>query len=178
MNKIYEGTLTNPIPQVFLSKIIEPVLCNLKGVPFSSTASQLLLGTAIKESGNFKYRKQIRGPALSYFQIEPETHDDIWENYLKYRPNLASTVKTFLSNPNADKLFELENNDNYTVVIARISYKRAPEPLPMLDDLSSMAKYWKKYYNTPLGKGTIKGFLELWNRSTNNTSLIYKGNCQ
>lgn len=43
----------------------------------SMAAEQLLLGTAIQES-HLKYRRQIGGPALGYFQVGTNTQDDIW----------------------------------------------------------------------------------------------------
>lgn len=177
MLPLYQGCLNNPKPDTFLSTIIEPVLCHLSEVPFSKQAAQLLLGTAIKESQNFKYRKQIVGPALSYFQIEPATHNDVWDNYLKYRPKLANQIKTLLSSPAANKLNELEFNDNYAAAIARIVYKRAPDKLPAFNNNSDMANYWKKHYNTPLGKGTPSGYISIWNSSTANTSLNYRDKC-
>jgi len=177
MTALYKGKLINPKPDDFLTKIIEPVLCHLSDVPFSKAASQLLLSTAIKESQNFKYRKQVGGPALSYFQIEPATHDDIWDNYLKFRPKLAQLVTQLLSSPKADKITELETNDNYAAALARIVYKRSPAKLPAADDISAMANYWKQHYNTPLGKGTPAGFIDIWNKSTANITFKYKNKC-
>ena len=177
MTTLFKGKLINPKANDYLRKIIEPVLCHLSDVPFSQSASQLLLATAIKESQNFKYRQQIGGPALSYFQIEPNTHNDVWDNYLKFRPKLAKLVTQLLSAPDADKIDELENNDNYAAAIARIVYKRSPAKLPPADDISAMANYWKQHYNTPLGKGTPKGFIDIWNKSTTNMNIIYKKKC-
>lgn len=177
MSVLLKGKLVKPKPQDFLNKVIEPVLCSLSDILYSQAAAQLLLGTAIKESGEFRYRKQLGGPALSYFQIEPETHEDIWENYLKYRPVLKTKVISLMANPKADKLSELENNDSYAAAIARIKYKRYPEKIPAFNDIESMARYWKKYYNTPLGKGTTKGFVDLWNKAIGKTSLKYNKAC-
>lgn len=177
MATLFKGKLINPKANDYLSKIIEPVLCHLSDVPFTKNASQLLLATAIKESQNFKYRKQIGGPALSYFQIEPDTHNDVWDNYLKFRPKLAALITQLLSSPKADKLAELETNDNYAAAIARIVYKRSPAKLPPADDISAMANYWKQHYNTPLGKGTPKGFIDIWNKSTSNITFKYKTKC-
>ncbi len=76
-------------PQHFLASVIRPTLMTL-GL-YSPAAEQLLLATAIQES-HLTHRKQIGGPALSYFQIEPKTHNDIWDNFLKYRPQLSGKV--------------------------------------------------------------------------------------
>src|SRR5260221_162978 len=58
---------------------------------------ELLLGTALQESG-LTYRVQLGGgPARGLFQMEPNTHDDIWDNFLKYRVPLATAVRAFLA---------------------------------------------------------------------------------
>ena len=177
MGIVYKGKLISPKPQEYLAKVIEPVLCSLPGIPASQAAAQLLLGTAIKESGNLKHRKQIGGPALSFFQVEPESHQDIWDNYLKFRPQLKAFVISLMTKPNANKLQELENNESYAAAMARIKYQRCPEKLPSFNDLDAIARYWKKYYNTPLGKGTVKGFLEIWNKSVGQGKLKYQKAC-
>ena len=40
----------------------------------------------------------------------------------------------------------------------RIFYRRKPGAIP--GTLAGRAVYWKKYYNTLLGKGEVKGFLK------------------
>jgi len=128
-----------PTPQAFTTTVIKPVLLKL-GL-HSPAAEQLLLATAIQES-HLKYRKQIGGPALSYFQIEPNTHDDIWNNFLKYRPQLSNKVIGLMSSPVANKIKELENNDKYAAAIARIHYLRVPAPIPQYN---KFINNWKKY---------------------------------
>jgi len=148
-------------PDDFIVDIIKPSLEHIH--LYSLSAAQLLLATAIQES-RLVYRKQIGGPALSYFQIEPDTHFDIWENFLKYRNRLSDRVIGLMSKPSADKLNELENNDKYAAAIARIHYLRVPAPLPDLNNIPDMAAYWKRYYNTELGRGTEDEFIENWNK--------------
>ena len=148
-------------PQLLIATAIKPALLKL-GL-YTPAAVQLLLATAIQES-NLLHRKQIGGPALSYFQIEPKTHDDIWDNFLKYRPQLSSKVDQLMSNPAANKIKELENNDKYAAAIARIHYLRVPAPLPKHNDIVKMAAYWKRYYNTALGKGKEADFINNWNK--------------
>jgi hypothetical protein len=49
----------------------------------------LLLGTALTESGDMHYLHQLgNGPALGVYQMEPTTHEDIYDNYLKYKKEL------------------------------------------------------------------------------------------
>jgi hypothetical protein len=148
-------------PQAFAQTVIRPALIRIE--LWSPAAEQLLLGTAICESEGFRFRKQRIGPALGIFQMEPYTHNDIWKTYLSYRPALAKEVTSLLSRPNADKLDELEFNDKYAAAMARIKYARSNAPLPPLNNITAMAAYWKQYYNSVLGKGTIKQFIADWN---------------
>lgn len=148
-------------PQKFLLFVIRPTLLRL-GL-HSPASEQLLLATAIQES-HLVHRKQIGGPALSYFQIEPKTHNDIWDNYLKYRSQLSNKVMQLMSNAGADKIKELENNDKYATAIARIHYLRVHAPIPQFNDIAKMAAYWKRYYNTALGKGRVIDFISNWKK--------------
>ena len=45
---------------------------------------ELVLGTCIQES-HLQYLKQLGGgPALGVIQMEPATHEDIWDNWLLF----------------------------------------------------------------------------------------------
>jgi len=45
----------------------------------------------------------------------------------------------------------------YSGLAARLFLARIPAPIP--SDLSSQALYWKTYYNTSAGKGTVQKFI-------------------
>ena len=149
--------------QVFRTVVIKPVLVEFGGINLA--AEEILLGTAVQESLNFMYRSQVGGgPAKGVFQMEPLTHDDIWSNYLKYRKKLAEKAISFLTSPNVDKIVELENNDKYAAAMARIHYMRVSAPLPKAGDIVAQARYWKQYYNTPLGKGLPHEYIDKWQK--------------
>lgn len=118
---------------------------------WSPSAEILMLGTAWIES-KLEHIKQIKGPALSFFQIEPKTHVDI-KRYLK-RPDNRRLQERVLSTcfmavmPNDDALAW---NMRYAALIARLKYWMIPKPLPAPDDLNGLAAYYKRYYNTSQG---------------------------
>lgn len=152
-----------PTPGEFRANVIRPTLEHL-GL-HSPAAEELLLGTAMQES-DLVHRRQIGGgPGRGYFQMEPNTHNDIWENYLKFRSELAAKVKQLLSSPTANRIEELEKNDRYGCAMARVLYRRAPDPLPAAGDVAAMAAYWKKFYNTPLGAGRVQQYIDKWKRA-------------
>ena len=129
---------------------------------YSQAAAELLLGTALQES-KLVYRRQIGGgPARGLFQMEMPTHDDIFTNYLKYRSTLRNAVLQLKSSPTAKAVDELTDNDAYATAMARVLYKRAPKALPKAGDVAAMAAYWKQYYNTPLGAGTVDQYIASW----------------
>lgn len=146
----------------FRKMVVRPTLMHL-GL-FSPTAENLLIGTALQES-RLKYLKQLGGgPAIGLFQIEPKTHDDLWNSYLRYHPALREKVKSLMV-PGLDPLIQLATNLTYATAIARLLYFRKQEPLPANpNDVESMALYWKKHYNTPLGAGTVQEFVDNYSR--------------
>lgn len=52
----------------------------------------------------------------------------------------------------------------YSCVAARLYLSTIPERIP--DTLEEQARYWKKYYNTPAGDGTVQHFIDA-NRGDN-----------
>lgn len=144
-------------PQQFRRYVIRPTLQHLK--MWSPAAENLLLGTAAHES-RLRYLVQDGGPALGFYQIEPSTHRDIWQNYLVYKAELASTVRSLAGQRFPDERHtELITNLAYATAIARLVYYRQPDPLPAPDDVPALARYWKKIYNTPKGKGHVIDFI-------------------
>lgn len=144
----------------FLDTIIKPTVTHL-GLS-STSAEELLLGTALVES-NLVYRSQLgNGPARGLFQMEMATHDDIWDNYLKYHGGLAALVKGLKTTVNASAENELKNNDKYACAMARVHYKRVLEALPDSGNSELMGAYWKKYYNTVFGGGTVQKYIDAW----------------
>ena len=91
--------------------------------------------------------------------MEPVTHDDIWERYLSRKPHLLNDLKGLIMR-DMDLHEQLHGNLFYAAAMCRIFYLRFKEPLPDAGDWHGMAAYWKKYYNTYLGAGTVEGFLQ------------------
>lgn len=129
---------------------------------FSGNVTEILMGTCAQESHLGVYRKQLRGgPALGIFQMEPATFMDIYQNYLRFKPELLKKVmKT--ANVTVLKPSDLVENDVLAVAMARIHYLRVKEAIPV--DLKGWAWYWKQYYNTPAGKGTEVEFIKNYKR--------------
>ena len=148
----------------FRNYVLRPTLEQIK--LWSNAAEMLLLGTALVESQNMHYLHQLAGgPALGVYQIEPRTHDDIWDNYLKYRKELRRDVLAYLA-PVPEPKEQLITNLAYATVMARIFYLRVPAPLPVATDYRGLANYWKQHYNTELGAGIPDKFVRCLRENT------------
>lgn len=145
----------------FRSDIVRPILEDLE--LWSAAAENLLVGTALVESGLFYVRQLRGGPALGLFQMEPATHNDIWRNCLAFRNDLRGRVERLfgwsadLPDPE-ERAGHLVWNAGYAAAMCRIHYLRVPAPLPEPGDVNGLAVYWKAHYNTPLGAGTAGKF--------------------
>ena len=149
--------------------VIRPVLADIGA--HSQAAENLVLGTALQES-NLHYLRQLGdGPARGLYQMEPVTHDDIWENYLSYRAELAGHVSAFLAE-NKERTEQLIWNLAYATAMCRVHYMRVPAPLPEATDIQDMAAYWKQHYNTPLGRGTPQEFAEKYEKAIVNSGDV------
>jgi hypothetical protein len=134
--------------------VIRPTLKHIE--LWSPASENLVLGTALVES-KAEYLRQLQGPALGLWQMEPETHDDIWENYLRYQHELGLMVTELTTSAAlTEGSLELIGNLYYGAAMCRVHYRRVTEPLPDDRDAQGMARYWKRYYNTSKGAGTVE----------------------
>lgn len=129
----------------------------------SEAAVNLMLGTLAQESAMGTYIKQINGPALGIYQMEPHAHQDIYDSYLTYRPDLRFKLGLYAKSdyPVAEQMIA---DLNYATAMARLQYYRRPERLPEADDVFGLAVYWKEFYNTIAGAGTVDEFVENYER--------------
>ncbi len=145
-----------PIAEVCRNQIIQAL--DYYCLPISESAVRLLCMIAAHESNQFLYNKQIRGPALSPFQIEPASYLDVCE-YADRKLYMPDDIPS----PVERLLFDFK----FATGIARVFLLRIPEPLPAEHDLRLMAIYAKKHWNTYLGKATpdmyFSAYMELFN---------------
>lgn len=153
-------------PEHLREKIIRPVLRYLNDyIPYSLAAENLLMGTCAVESNLGEYLVQLNGaPAVGIYQMEPDTLDDIWDNYIDYREELSDLITGLDTRSGFSLSDELTFNLFYATALARVHYYRVAHPLPNENDIPGMAAYWKKHYNTHLGSGTEEKFIQAYER--------------
>jgi len=141
--------------------------------------SRLLFGTCATES-LFLYERQ-QGPAFfgpvgafGKWQVERASMEASLV-MLMTNQSLAKRATSFLfadehagtgwiTAPINDWLWTLRFNDNDvpSVMFGRLHYLRVPFLIP--ESNLSQAQYWKRYYNTDAGKGTVDGYMHNWAR--------------
>jgi hypothetical protein len=144
--------------------VIIPALGKLPEDMRSAAAVNLLLGTALVESG-LTYLKQgvdapadMRGRALGLYQMEPAT----WEAINRYIQRSARIRPVW---PHGIRPIEALMTDlEYATHMARVFYWRFREALPPTDDVWGLGSYWKRYWNTELGSGRPDVFVAMYRR--------------
>lgn len=138
--------------QQFRESIIVPVLSKLQ--MYSKEAEELLVFTCAAESLGGTLLTQVKGPALGIYQCEPNTHMDIWKNYIYNRQSLVAILGLNFACNNVPQPERLVYDIGYATAICRLHYMRVKENLPNVEDIDGIWEYYKKYYNTELGKAT------------------------
>lgn len=139
---------------IVAAEIIRPAL-HAVGI-WSQARECLVLGTGAQES-QYLYAVQLGGgPALGWWQCEPVTHDDIWKNYLNYRPALAQPLNQLRSGETSARA--LLRYPLYAAALCGVHYlrKQQGKHLPPHDSAELQAALWKTAYNTRLGRGTAQ----------------------
>ena len=139
--------------------IIKPTLKYMGSNYYSKDAAFLMLCTAAIESKCGHYIKQIKGPALGVFQMEIETHDDIWAHCDALK---GGEVQALVNSLKLGEPFSPEKNlivsPMYACAMARLKYSMDSAPLPGYDNFRSVYDYYKRIYNTPAGASTYEKF--------------------
>jgi hypothetical protein len=121
---------------------------------YCENAEELIIFTCAVESLGGTYIKQVSGPALGIYQMEPETHNDIWQNYLITNQPMTLRIFNHFDISNMPCESRLIYDLRYATAMARLHYARFKEQIPSAHDENAMWEYYKKYYNTPKGAAT------------------------
>jgi hypothetical protein len=123
---------------------------------YSDNALELLTLTCAQESRSGTYIKQVEGPALGIFQMEPVTHESLWQSFLSRRTDLAYKVLSSVYLSSKPPVEFLKYNLLYAAMIARCFYAKFNEPLPDANDIPAIADYYKRNWNTDKGSATVE----------------------
>lgn len=154
------------------------------GKYLSEDAVILIHRTALVET-NYRYIRQMgEGPARGFWQVEPDTANDILFRYLLRQSKSAlrtgitracglpqmwafdneqNVIRSDQNMPPDLLNHYLETNIALGIVLCRLRYWTQPGsgPIPPADHLMDQAEYWKRWYNTPKGAGTSEKFFRI-----------------
>tara|TARA_R100001163_G_C5054938_1_gene191450 strand:+ start:1063 stop:1542 length:480 start_codon:yes stop_codon:yes gene_type:complete len=122
--------------------IIEPALREIS--MFSKNAVHLLSMTAALESDLGFHLKQVNGPALGIYQMEPDTHDDVWDSVLAFNANKLNRVMG--SGCAFSEAKRMIYDLKYATIMARVLYSRFKEVIPDLYETKDMINYYLEYW--------------------------------
>ena len=131
-----------------LKDLIERTLTEFDSELVTKVSVQLLLCTCAQESGFGTYLRQTNGPAIGIFQMEEPTFEWLREYYTNKYPQIAGWEAR-----------EMEWDLKKAIIMARLRYRVAPDPLPEGETAESLWPYYKKFYNSTLGKATEYDFI-------------------
>ena len=95
---------------------------------------------------------------MGLWQVEPATHDDLYTNFLNFRPELGSKLIE-LRAAGLSLNENLATNLMYGAAVCRLCYYRKPDALPEAGDIEGQASFWQQHYHTIFGKGTVSKYM-------------------
>ena len=130
-------------------------ICSILGNGANNNACKLLLETAGAETALGKTRDLTIGAGQGICQFDRIGFDDVVEriklsDYIIIQERMGIDIKLV-------RWEDLRYNVLLSFLFARLKYKKIPEEVPTT--MEKRAIYWKKYYNSTLGKGTLGHYL-------------------
>lgn len=136
--------------------VIKPVLKALNR--YTPPFEELLIATMAHESLGGSYLKQIQGPALSAYQMEPSTHDSIWNTYFVQHVQLGLNVLNICGMNRRPKAERLATDLLYATCMAVALYQWRRADVPSCTDIDKIYEVYKKCWNTYAGDAHIEDF--------------------
>ena len=136
---------------------------------YSLAAEKQLLVTASQESGLDPFA-QFKQGGIGIYQITSEQHQNVWDSFLAFDPDLASQVRGlasqhhFLKNPDD----ELRTNLAYSTAIAWMLHLQSAPQRPVANDEAGLAPLCQNDFPR---RDQHPGNLAVWIREHSNTAI-------
>ena len=130
----------------------------------SDDAVALLMGTAAQETKLGSYIAQVgismgKG-GIGIYQCQKQAYDELWELFVESSKTMKAKVLLLTGYSGKPPAVRMASDLVLATIMARLFYARILKPLPSKKDVKAMGEYWKRYYNTQLGKGTVEEFMK------------------
>ena len=133
-------------------------VCNCLGYGANGRADIFVYEIAKAESGAGTIKDGTpNGAGAGIFQ-----HDEIpfYDNQSRYEQrHIIKVIDSFNINMRKVSWEDLLTDIEAGAIATRLHFKPFKEEIP--EDIVGRGQYWKKYYNTEAGKGTVKHYLEM-----------------
>lgn len=132
-------------------------VCDLLGNGVGGYAVDMLLETAAAETHTGLFRDPTPGGAgRGLFQCDRIAFEDV--QVRAPRSDMDKVLVEFGIDVLSAEHRDLDFSPLLATIVCRLFYKRIPEAFP--SSMTERANYWKRYYNTALGKGTPEQYIE------------------
>lgn len=130
----------------------------------SDAAINLILGTAAQETQLGRYVVQVGiepySGGIGIYQMQAPTYDFIWQKHVEPSTSMKAKIKLYLGFEGKPLASRMASDLALATVMARLLYANVLETLPQATDVKGLGRYWKIYWNTMKGAGTVDQFVE------------------
>ena len=132
-------------------------ICDCIGLGLYGTAKQMIIETAIAETGLGQIEDKTPNSAgMGITQFDRLPFEDVRTRCKKLQSKILKELGVDITTV---KWEDLKLNHFYSLLFTRLLYWLKGSPIPAT--IEERAKYWKLHYNTVLGKGTPEHYLEM-----------------
>ena len=132
------------------------MICDCIGHGKYETAKEMIIETAIAETGLGQIEDKTVGAGMGLTQFDDKPFQDIRDRSIKLRPKILKELHIDISLVEWD---DLRYNQFLALLFTRLHYWLKGDPIPAT--IEERAKYWKLHYNTVQGKGTVEHYLAM-----------------
>ena len=131
-------------------------ICDCLGHGKNNTAIQMILETAVVETGLGRIEDTTVNAGMGLTQFDKLPFDDIKQRNYHLRKKIYEDLKVDIHLIDWN---DLRYNSFLSLLFTRMFYLLKNEHIPKT--IEERAAYWKLHYNTKLGKGTVEHYLEM-----------------
>lgn len=132
----------------------EPIINDTNNEKYIN-AYNLIVETACAETQFCTFPDNNHSSGFGGWQFDRTGFKHVIEKSMKYRDEIYKKFRVDIS---VIKIEELRYNPFLSIILCRLFYKSIPDAIPSTRE--GRAKYWKKWYNTSAGSGTVRHYIE------------------